>query len=476
MLTTRLVQREAQIFWPSKAPSWLWVVLLVLMNVAPASSFAHEAPHFHRHSSPGIGVFDPGVGVVDPGTIYRPGPAPDLGLVDPGRTYHQFMTSCVKDIETAFSEGVFATYRKSNGDLDEAPTVRRRFIIPKGLRLPPDNEKVTTPSAKSFYGGLFRHVESIARITGTGDGLWLVMARQAKGDLFHSSMRAPFYVMQYDRGDRLGYTRAYKKRDKTKHIGGMQALGNMVAMPIECDGDCADRVEFWDFSNPLDPAIIHTLLLPEDADDIVFGENKGVNAHWVAVTHLKEGHLLLMVNRGDNGLTDAFVTLEADRPLHANTTWERFPPFKINVERWNFGAGTFQNVNFLRACGTQNQGLYLLGMRQRGTRGWNQWRSDNQVELYRADVSVAIDGVEGDGQIELSFVTQAQFGQFGDYCEMRGGSSVYVDLNYRPIVYCSAGQSTSVVGCGDCLSGADGERVSPDHHSLKVSEFTPLED
>ncbi len=323
---------------------------------------------------------------------------------------HQFQTNCVQDIEDVFSEGVFATYRKSNGKLKEGPSRTFIFKIPDGERLPPDNDQVNLPAS------LLSHVESIVKIDGDGNGTWLVMGRASRN-------RAPFYVMQNTVGlESESTVRAYKKISKTHHIGGMQALGNMVAMAIECnEQDCSsDSIMFWDFSNPIEPNLIHELNLPDLKK----------KAHWVAVSHISDGRLLVMVNRGDDGVTDAFLSVEANQPLHANTQWSRLPRFTIDADRWNKGPGTYQNANFLRSC--ESGDLYLLGMRQRGRKWWSQWNKDNQVELFKVTSSIN----ESD-PVEFSFVTQARFKRFDNSCLMRAGSSVFVGDDFEPRVYCS---------------------------------------
>lgn len=158
---------------------------------------------------------------------------------------------------------------------------------------------------------------------------------------------------------------------------------------------------FWNFSSPLQPRLVHQLKLPPP--DV---------AHWVAVTSLPSGQLLLIVNRGDDGTTDAFIT-EDSRPLDSSTRWKRLPRFNISVPQWDAGDGTYQNANFLRGCETGR--LYLLAMRQLGRSGLNQWYDDNLVELFRVDGPFT----SGD-PLRLTYVSGATFERFGDYCQMRG--------------------------------------------------------
>lgn len=346
--------------------------------------------------------------------------------------------NCVRDIENVFREGVFGYRSTTSGGVEEGPTGRFRIHLHGGEPLPPEGQRVTGLT------GFGSHVQSIVRVPGSGGSYnWMVMARKKR------SLGAPFYVFEigslgktydgerfvkFNREDRNYYdrylynaenrTRAYLEIPSTEHIGGMQAIGNIVAMPVTCDSsrDCKASVMFWDFSSPLQPRLVHELKL----------EPPGA-AHWVAVTSLRSGrlrgHLLLIVNRGDDGTTDTYITKHS-RPLDSSTSWYRLPQLEINT-------GVYQNANFLWGCETE--GLYLLGMRQIGS----DWQGDNRVGLYRVD---------GLAPLRLTYISGATFERYGNYCEMRGGSSVYVEPDGSPIVYCAAGQS--------------------EDNALKVSEIT----
>jgi len=359
---------------------------------------------------------------------------------------------CVRDIENVFREGVFGYRLRARGGVEEGPTGRFRIRMHEGERLPPESQNVTGA------GGFNSHVESIVRVPGSGESNWMVMGRA------RPSLGAPFYVFEIgsppksDDGERyvkfnrleddyydlyqdnprdLDRTRAYLEISSTEHIGGMQAMGNIVAMPVTCDSAACAKpsVMFWDFSSPLHPRLVHQLWLQSPQE-----------AHWVSVTSLPSGQLLLIVNRGDDGTTDAYIT-EDSRPLNSSTRWKRLPRFDISVPQWDAGNGTYQNANFLRGCETGR--LYLLAMRQLGRSGLKQWYDDNLVELFRVDGPFT----SGD-PLRLTYVSGATFERFGDYCQMRGGASVYVEPDGSPVVYCAAGQS--------------------DSNALKVSEITSV--
>jgi hypothetical protein len=349
---------------------------------------------------------------------------------------------CVNNVEGVFRQGIFGYRRTTDGRIEEGPTGRLRLDMRVGWSLPPYYSVVTGA------GGLKSHVESIVRLPASGTDSWLVMGRT------RPSLGAPFYVFKvegppqdhggnrfvpFDFNDEHYYDRyrdnpslldraaAYVEIPGTKHIGGMQAVGNIVAMPVTCDGDCLrPEVLFWDFTNPVDPQLLSKLALPPPEI-----------AHWVAFTRLESGQYLLIVNRGNDGTTDVFVT-RSSAQLQAGTTWYRMPRFNIAAANWDKGGGTYQNANFISGCGTDQ--LYLLAMRQLGQKEWywpSAWKTDNLVELFKVRDLTRYGG----GDLKLSYVSGATFERFGDYCQMRGGSSVYVEPGGSPVVYCSAGES-----------------------------------
>ena len=355
--------------------------------------------------------------------------------------------SCIVNVENLFHEGVFGYRRKTNGGVEEGPTGRLHIRLLEGASVPPVGQTVTGP------GGYISHVQSIVRLPANGTGSWLVMGRK------RPSLGAPFYVFQiggppqnhggsrfvpfnpmqanyYDafRDNLYGRdrTRAYLEIPTTEHIGGMQAVGNIVAMPVTCEGNCTQpAVMFWDFASPIYPRLLTTLSLPG-----------GNAAHWVALARLQSGQYLLIVNRGDDGTTDPFLSRRSD-VLNAGTMWHRLPQFNMRTGQWSI----FQNVNFVNGCGSNE--LYLVGMRQYSGVP-TPWHGDNLAALFKVeDISPW-----GAAPLSTSYVSSATFERFGDYCQMRGGSSVYVEPNGSPVIYCAAGQS--------------------DSGALKVSEVTAL--
>lgn len=376
-------------------------------------------------------------------------------------------SQCVNNIEDRFRHGVLGYRRGASGDVEQGHSGRFQFDLSVGVRLPPANQQSTGA------GGIHSHVESIVRVPGDRESGWFVMGR------LRPSTGAPFYVFEagnvpkthgggrlvthlpnqddyYARyesdPERLNRARAYFEIASSKHIGGMQALGNTVAMPVTCDdSDLCTKpsVLFWNFANPIDPKLWSEV------------ELRGVpNVHWAAFNYLESGHALLIVNRADNGNASNFIG-ERPGPVSPDMKWIEIAPVSMRVPNWDLKM-TYQNVNLLRDCGSNE--LYLAAMRSRGTKPWSTWSSAASLELFRLTAPHDHNAPYG-----LKFVSEAVFeGRDSeandDYCEMRGGASVYVSPDGEPIIYCAQNMSEARTV----------EGVPNPVERLKVSEITSL--
>lgn len=388
---------------------------------------------------------------------------------------------CVVDVENKIREGRLGyrlLERIASGDgedastSEEGATARFHVDLRQDSPAPPDNIQPTG------FTVVTSHLQSIVRVPGNGENGWLVFGRQ------RGSLGAAFYVAELGNAgsehqgewfipytDRETYdedyydqfrsnpggldrVRAYKEIATTKHIGGMQALGNLVAIGVQCDGACrSGEVQFWHFGSPTRPRLVHILNLSNGNKSDLGSEEFNKHAHWVALTYLRDGRLMAMVSRGNNEPVDVFVADDAH--LHETTEWTKFS-FDPNSPKWIPGGGTYQNVSLLRSCPEdgRSERLYLAGFRQRTggvLHGTNPWKGDNQIQLFRFDDPGIFDSPDN---FSLSHVSDAQFERFGDFCQMRGGASIYVSPSGDPIVYCAEGESK------------DGR--------LKVSEITAL--
>ncbi|MEJ7733120.1 MAG: PKD domain-containing protein [Polyangiaceae bacterium] len=169
------------------------------------------------------------------------------------------------------------------------------------------------------------------------------------------------------------------------HPGGLQVVGDVLVLPLEnpYEGDPNEnRILFIDVSNPEEPALISTLVVPIN-DDFSTGT--------LGVASLPDGRFLLLVTGKDNievrfyessasplGLHDPALAWELadtwfpeDDPVPPALACERIPPGQDpNFPQGLYGGwpdkgllgGAFQSTTFVRQGGPDGP-LFLIGAR-----------------------------------------------------------------------------------------------------------------
>lgn len=373
---------------------------------------------------------------------------------------------CIIDPESHFIEGKFSYRRLDNGKLKDDASGRFKVRVPisQGWN---SVFYVTMPPALSASVGpplsILDHMQGIVRVDTNGRAYMIgamgigpassysngsiyvwEMGEVPQGRVGERLVRDDENPRAFQGGDSGGRNRMVGafKLNTTSHPGGMQAVGTLVAVPIRCEKNCDESsVQFYDFVDPARPVLVEELMLGDkDA------------AHWVAFTRLKDDRHLVIVNRGDSAHNDVWVT-STKGDLGAATRWDEWDALQhVGAEKWNPKRAP-QNVNLFYDCGPDGQ-LYLLTMGSINTKPWKYWTDDNEMLLYR------IAGRLSQGTARLELVSRATSERHGDFCQMRGASSLFVTHSHEPIVYCTAGWVSKV---GVVKDGAA---------SLKISELT----
>jgi len=366
---------------------------------------------------------------------------------------------CVKNVESFFTEGNFS-YRPNNGGSNDDASGRFRMNFLHDNRLPPQDRRVKAVPLSDFD-----HMQGLARIDVADEsyfvgvmGLGGEMGLESKydnGAMYAFRMGEAAYANRVGKslvipgaddpkkfigGDGGGKNKAvsYMEFLTSTHPGGIQASGTIVAVPVTCDmGDCdGPSVKFFDFDDPARPVLVHE----KPMDRLIDGKVND-NAHWAAFTRLKDDRYLLLVNRGDNGVTDVSVTKQSG-VLRTETEWEEFPRFNV-LGSGPDDVGVPQNVSLFYECDSGQ--LYLLAQGPvasgnvltditPGVGGSERrWEDDNYVALIK------ITGRLSQGSAKPELVSKATSERHGDYCQMGGGSSLYITDDHEPIVYCAAG-------------------------------------
>jgi hypothetical protein len=366
-------------------------------------------------------------------------------------------------------------------------------------RRPPNGRFTFVPGVRAQLPGLDRpldvidgeggHIQGFARIPGLGDEDWLVMSRSNERGRPAGLLLARLEDVPGRNGDRLVArpedrdlfwhdtpqpadppryrgARAYVHIPETRHPGGIQVIGHLVAVPSYCNAPSCDGKAFVDFydsavcsRNPRDESCLVNrmrldggLLVPDD------------KAYHVAVTRLQDRRYVMVVNRSNAGLVDSYIssTITIDR----STRWLQHRRHWTSGFRNGFHA--YQNVNFVTECTTRRS--YMLGF----TRGGPPGSDTNLVDLFQVEI--------GDGSLDIRRTRQARYlAATGGSCEMEGGASVYVTPHGEMLVYCSqshtrAEQDPRFLGFAEYTSATNGPGIGglDGVHQPSVPGFMPL--
>ncbi|MFP2905366.1 hypothetical protein ACLESD_09980 [Pyxidicoccus sp. 3LFB2] len=198
--------------------------------------------------------------------------------------------------------------------------------------------------------------------------------------------------------------------DGYAHGGGMQAVGNIVALPME-EGPGAGRIALYDYSTTQTPS------------PFAFISGGTANAGTASLTKLSNGRYLLLLGQHDAKSLEVFLSTESNLRSGTNQ-WSR-------VDQWFEGElasgewGAFQNLNLVTDCNDSQ--LYLVGTRLGGLR-WGPV-SDDYAHLYRVDF---------DGHLRLAHVASKHLYCSSDgarQCNLDAAGGVYVGPDRNLVLY-----------------------------------------
>jgi hypothetical protein len=198
--------------------------------------------------------------------------------------------------------------------------------------------------------------------------------------------------------------------DGYSHGGGMQAVGNLVALPME-QGPWAGRIALYDYTATLSPSPFA----------YVYGTT--ANAGTASIAKLSDGRYLLLLGQYDAKSLEVFFSTGDDLRSGTNQ-WNR-------VDSWNEGElpsgewGPFQSLNLVTDCNDSQ--LYLVGTRLGGLR-WGAV-SDDHAHLYRVNL---------DGHLRLEHVASKHLYCSNDgsrQCNLDAAGGVFVGPDRNLILY-----------------------------------------
>ncbi len=285
-------------------------------------------------------------------------------------------------------------------------------------------------------------------------------SRDATGLRFRSNRLAPgrsFVVTPPPLAD--GIIAVVPHEPGFTHAGGMQALGNLLAVPFEDGG--TSKVVFWDVANPPNP-----VRLSNEVPHAVAG---GISSEAGTATFAKlgDGRFLLVIGRASANTLDFYVSATQDP---RTTTYERFDTWnESELESEICGAfgctcgapgtdcdfGGYQNVNAVNGCdGT----LYLVGTHADLGGGLGA----DFADLYRVE-----NGAGNDVRITKVAKRHLFCSYRGDtFCEGDAAGGVYVDPNGRLLTYLTEHDNDGPL---DAVPACSGPACS-----VKLEEFRPI--
>lgn len=182
--------------------------------------------------------------------------------------------------------------------------------------------------------------------------------------------------------------------DGYAHGGGMQAVGNVVALPME-EGPWAGRIALYDYNFTLNPSPFA----------YVYGNTP--NAGTASLTKLSNGRYMLLLGQYNATSLEVFFSTESNI-RSATNQWSRVDQWyawELSSGEW----GPFQNLNLVTDCNDSR--LYLVGTRLGGLR-WGAV-SDDFAHLYRVNI---------DGHMRIEHVASKHL-----YCSNGGSRQCNLD-------------------------------------------------
>jgi len=179
-----------------------------------------------------------------------------------------------------------------------------------------------------------------------------------------------------------------------KHAGGIQLLGDVLAVPMEGPflGETRETlIVFFDVSDPLNPQIINELSI----------DPTGGLSGLVAFTKTRDDKYLLLVTGGDNDVLWLFYSTSLDF-ADPNFQWIALDVWTVNTDEQYLGYNhkwpsdmcnwydildcdhPHQTLNFVRE-GNLDGDLYLIGTRNKGGGAGGPGIDEDYFDLYKVE-------------------------------------------------------------------------------------------
>jgi hypothetical protein len=172
-------------------------------------------------------------------------------------------------------------------------------------------------------------------------------SRNGAGERYRSNRLDPSWFIPFTApptSDRIVHSMPHEPG--FDHAGGMQALGNVLAVPFEGGGDHS-KVVFYNVSNPLKP-----VRLTNEVDHTEFSTEAGT----ATLTKLANGHFLLVIGRADAATLDFYVSTGTDLQTTGYEPFDTWHKGELTGDDETFG--DYQELNFVAQC---DGSLFMIG-------------------------------------------------------------------------------------------------------------------
>lgn len=250
---------------------------------------------------------------------------------------------CVFDVHQAFAAmGGASDYRNS-------------FQAEITTNLPPYG-------ASGEVENISKHYQSVQRLQGVGDDNWIVVSKSSEtygkaglvfieypnidsiGQSFHNSSRT----------SKEGAARTVYDMPWTTHPGGMQVVGNVLAVGVEQIDGLPGRgeVDFFDVGDPANVHLIQRVTMPSYMG----------GAAWVGISRLDDGRYLMIVGGKGSGADNGAVLVSNRGHIDDATEWIVIGGWGAGSDRSideGFFARNFDSLNLVTDC---YGGIFAIGM------------------------------------------------------------------------------------------------------------------
>lgn len=240
-----------------------------------------------------------------------------------------------------------------------------------------------------------------------------------------------------------------------KHAGGLQALGQILAVPVErsrevnpITGEVTDpgasKVIFYDLANPLSP-----VRLANEVDHSSLADAAGA----AFMARLADGRVLLGIGRTDSNVLDFYVSAGTDLRTTSFVLFDTW--FESELTGGDSEFGNYQSINLVTQC---DGALFLIGTHE---------NTATQTGEDFADTFRLTNGPGDNVAIEKVAANHLVCGNRGvNHCNLDAAGGVYVDPGGQLYVYGTEHDNDGpLAGVYPCTGAAC---------SVKFEEFRPV--